>query len=84
MHPAIENLKNCQRQLDMDGCHVGVSRQAVEETIGVIDELVAALKLAREFNCKHAPALYHLPLFKSMDAAVFAAIATATAEGGVS
>lgn len=27
---AIENLRACQRQLDMDGCEVGVSRQALE------------------------------------------------------
>lgn len=30
---AIENLTNCQRQLDMDGCEVGVSRQALEEVL---------------------------------------------------
>ena len=30
---AIENLRNSQRQLDADGCHVGVSRQALEETL---------------------------------------------------
>lgn len=30
---AIENLRNSQRQLDADGCHVGVSRQALDETL---------------------------------------------------
>lgn len=30
---AILNLRNSQRQLDADGCHVGVSRQALEETL---------------------------------------------------
>lgn len=30
LHDAVENLRACQRQLDMDGCEVGVSRQALE------------------------------------------------------
>jgi hypothetical protein len=30
---AIDNLKHNQRQLDMDGCEVGVSRQALEEVL---------------------------------------------------
>jgi len=30
--PAIENLRTSQRQLDADGSHVGVSRQALEES----------------------------------------------------
>lgn len=30
---AIANLTQWQRQLDVDGCHVGVSRQALEETL---------------------------------------------------
>ena len=36
---AIENLCNSQRQLDADGCHVGVSRQALEETLEWLDQL---------------------------------------------
>jgi hypothetical protein len=32
-HPAVENLRTCQRQLDADGVEVGVSRQAVDETL---------------------------------------------------
>lgn len=42
-HPAIENLRNSQRQLDADGCEVGVSRQAVDETLAVSDQLADAL-----------------------------------------
>lgn len=33
----FENLRDCQRQLDMDGCQVGVSRQALDEAL---DEIV--------------------------------------------
>lgn len=32
-YDAICNLKEYQRQLDMDGCEVGVSRQAVDEVL---------------------------------------------------
>lgn len=42
-HPAVANLRTNQRQLDVDGCEVGVSRQAVEETIAEFDRLVAVL-----------------------------------------
>lgn len=38
-HPAIQNLINCQRQLDADGCEVGVSRQALDETLGIVADL---------------------------------------------
>ncbi|PWJ80579.1 hypothetical protein C7441_112121 [Pseudaminobacter salicylatoxidans] len=38
---ALEALKNNQRQLDMDGCEVGVSRQA-------LDELIAAWEARKE------------------------------------
>lgn len=40
--PAIENLTNCQRQLDMDGCEVGVSRQALDEVLGHLRTLTSA------------------------------------------
>jgi len=30
---AIQNLRECQKQLDADGSHVGVSRQALEEVL---------------------------------------------------
>lgn len=48
-----------------------------QQEANVLSEALAALKLVREFNCKHAPALMHLPFFKSMDEAVFNAIASA-------
>jgi len=41
---AIENLRTCQRQLDADGCEVGVSRQAVDETLIALDYAVAMLR----------------------------------------
>lgn len=41
---AIENLRECQRQLDADGCEVGVSRQAVDETLTALDYAVAMLR----------------------------------------
>lgn len=44
MHPAIENLRDCQRQLDMDGCEVAVSRQALDETLEVLADLLSASK----------------------------------------
>jgi hypothetical protein len=42
-HPAVRNLRTNQRQLDMDGCEVGVSRQAIEEAIVAFDRLITAL-----------------------------------------
>jgi hypothetical protein len=39
MNPAIENLKTNQKQLDADGCMVGVSRQALDETLALMDDL---------------------------------------------
>lgn len=36
---ALEALKNHQRQLDADGCEVGVSRQALEEVIVAFEAL---------------------------------------------
>lgn len=38
---AYENLRNCQTQLDMDGCRVGVSRQALEEVLDELSRLTA-------------------------------------------
>ena len=48
-HPAIANLRTCQRQLDADGCMVGVSRQALDETLDVLDDLLAALKRVQQY-----------------------------------
>lgn len=39
--PAIENLATCQKQLDADGCMVGVSRQAIDETLAAIRAALA-------------------------------------------
>jgi hypothetical protein len=45
MRAAIENLRECQRQLDADGCEVGVSRQALDETLTALDYAVAMLNV---------------------------------------
>ena len=37
--PAAKNLRECQTQLDADGCQVGVSRQAVDEVLAELDRL---------------------------------------------
>ena len=39
---ALDWLKNNQRQLDMDGCEVGVSRQALDELISAYDDALSA------------------------------------------
>jgi hypothetical protein len=39
----IQQLLNHQTQLDADGFMVGVSRQAVEETLGIVHDLYEAL-----------------------------------------
>jgi hypothetical protein len=38
-NPAVENLRNHQQQLDADGIMVGVSRQALEETLAHVELL---------------------------------------------
>lgn len=38
-NPAYENLRSYQRQLDADGCEVGVSRQALDEILEAFDAL---------------------------------------------
>lgn len=43
----FEHLRDSQRQLDMDGCEVGVSRQAVDEALAEIERLRAELKQAQ-------------------------------------
>ena len=37
--PACKQLTENQRQLDQDGCIVGVSRQAIEETLSALNDL---------------------------------------------
>ena len=45
IHPdAISALRDNQRQLDMDGCEVGVSRQAVDEVLAALDRALTAVK----------------------------------------
>lgn len=45
MSAASDNLRNNQKQLDADGCMVGVSRQAVGETLVEYDAMLGALKI---------------------------------------
>lgn len=42
-HPAITQLRDHQRQLDADGCEVGVSRQAIDETLEIVGELLESV-----------------------------------------
>lgn len=65
--------------IDLSNCLDKAQGHGDGKLFAAAPELLDALKLVREFNCKHAPALLHLPLFKSLDAAVFAALAKATA-----
>lgn len=45
---AIDALNTCQRQLDMDGVEVGVSRQALDEVLHYITHLEAKITRLRE------------------------------------
>lgn len=47
-HGAIDALANNQRQLDMDGCEVGVSRQAVDEVLAGLRAALDALDAETE------------------------------------
>lgn len=42
-YDAIDNLKTNQSQLDMDGCMVAVSRQALEETLEYLEWIESQL-----------------------------------------
>lgn len=46
MYSAIENLIENQKQLDADGCMVGVSRQALDEALALMGKMHGALKEA--------------------------------------
>lgn len=46
---AVEALINGQRQLDADGVMVGVSRQALDETLVLVGELTGALNFIMAF-----------------------------------
>jgi hypothetical protein len=43
-HPALVSLRTEWTQLDEDGVSIGVSRQAVEETLALFDEMRKALR----------------------------------------
>lgn len=45
--PAFENLRTHQEQLDFDGSRVGVSRQALEETLEAIERSLSSAALAK-------------------------------------
>lgn len=51
-HGAIDALANNQRQLDMDGCEVGVSRQAVDEVLAGLRAAIAALDAETEVKVR--------------------------------
>jgi len=51
-HGAIDALANNQRQLDMDGCEVGVSRQAVDEVLAGLRAALAALDAETEVKVR--------------------------------
>lgn len=51
MSAASDNLRTNQKQLDMDGCMVGVSREALETVLTERDSLLAALKGLDEALC---------------------------------
>lgn len=48
--PAIDNLTECQRQLDADGCEVGVSRQALDEVLAHHKAQAAEIEQLRKAN----------------------------------
>jgi len=59
MNAAMEQLRNHQQQLDADGCMVGVSRQAIDETLEYVAALEAEnakllrrLDLCHYYNCE--------------------------------
>lgn len=49
MSAASENLRNNQKQADMDGCMVQVSRQAVDEVLAEYDRMRALLARGRRW-----------------------------------
>lgn len=57
MNDAIKNLKECQQQLDADGCMVGVSRQALDETLALTEQMAGALNFILAF---YEPGQTHL------------------------
>jgi len=57
MNAAYKNLQENQKQLDADGVMVGVSRQALDETLDLVDQLAGALNFILAF---YEPGQTHL------------------------
>ncbi len=49
----VANLRDHQTQLDADGCMVAVSRQALDETLALVDRMFASLCFVRESLVAH-------------------------------
>ena len=73
MSAASDNLKSNQRQLDMDGCEVGVSRQAVDETTTQYDAMLEALELLQGFDFRLDESPHGVEIRKRAVAAIDAA-----------
>lgn len=52
-HPAVVNLRQYQKPHDPDGVEIGVSRQAVDETLALLEDAFATLsEISRQYeNC---------------------------------
>lgn len=57
MTDAIKNLKEHQDRLDADGVMVGVSRQALDETLALVEQMAGALNFILAF---YEPGQTHL------------------------
>ena len=93
MSKAIEHLRlpGSQRQLDEDGCEVGVSRQAVDEAVRDYDALAARLAEAERDAARYrflrdqdgmGNIFMHTPTC-DLDATIDREIAADSADGGV-
>ena len=47
LKPALESLRSNQQRLDMDGCVVGVSRQALDEVLAHVEQQAAEIERLR-------------------------------------
>jgi len=56
MTPAEQNLRSHQRQLDADGVMVGVSRQAIDETLFELERLRRGLQIIIDAGGVHGSA----------------------------
>lgn len=83
---AIAALRDNQRQLDMDGCEVGVSRQALDELLAGYDAAeakVAALTEALTIIARKTSAVFGHGKMGGEEAAGVARAALASNEGGL-